>query len=197
MCIRDSVTAADIFGRQICSRHVRGHVADMTASCPRTWRRHCFPINASTYYNVTCHTIPMHCRVLTGAMKPSVACIGFIGHKKCVAVHLIWGRICTRSIDWQNQKSLTSKRIQRRTASDHAMCMRGLTSREERWIKLFHSCSRDLLWVGLCYRNSLCYVFILLYTVSQKTIYLTFHHTFGKVDRFSTFFYCQIPEKTL
>ena len=51
-----AVTAADIFGRQICRRHVRGHVADVTAACPRTWRRHCLPINASTYFNVTCHT---------------------------------------------------------------------------------------------------------------------------------------------
>jgi len=57
--------------RADCRRHCRGHfwTPDLpptcprtcrrqivTAACPRTWRRHCLPINASTYFNVTCHT---------------------------------------------------------------------------------------------------------------------------------------------
>ena len=68
-----AVTAADIFGRQICRRHVREHVADMTASCPRTWRRHCLPINASTYFNVTYATLYGRIAAdFTGGMTPSV-----------------------------------------------------------------------------------------------------------------------------
>jgi len=62
-----------------CRCHCHGHFLSWSLPLswrrqwPRQWQRHCLPINAPMYFNVTCHTTDAMPWSLPRAMPPSVA----------------------------------------------------------------------------------------------------------------------------